>query len=188
MHRLFKPLNCTIDYAGVSRPDIANSCHPSWFLCTLLLHQTNPNSVRQLSKKVNLGMSDTPLDIEIYVKNTSISDIMSWLMQHFTASNNTVESEAKPRAEAMITLQLNYQNNAIDVMITPGAAGKAYTSIWFKSSNTPWNSDIECAKCFIESIDTEVRCSAEGWQESEAEYSEKWWKLSRTEEVLVSWG
>jgi len=132
-------------------------------------------------------MTDTPLDIEIYVKKTSVSDIMSWLMQHFTLNNDTAESAIKPLSEAMQTLQLNYQNNAIDVMITPGAAGKAYTSVWFKSSNTPWNSDIECAKSFLESIDTEVRCSAEGWQETEAEFSEKWWKLSRTEEELVSW-
>ena len=83
---------------------------------------------------------------------------------------------------------MKYLGNVVEVMITPKAAGKAYTSIWFKSDKTPWPSDLSCANNFLQKFDTEVRCSAESWQESEAEYSEKWWKLTRDTKELVSWG
>ncbi len=127
-------------------------------------------------------MNTEQLDIEIYVKDTSISDIAAWLGQHF-------EFQVICNFQEKIqSIDLNYLGNVVEVMITPKAAGKAYTSIWFKSDKTPWSSDLLCANNFLQQFDTEVRCSAESWQESEAEYSEKWWKLTRDTKELVSWG
>ncbi|MFT7185180.1 MAG: hypothetical protein ACI84K_000554 [Pseudohongiellaceae bacterium] len=128
-------------------------------------------------------MPDQPKqpDIEIYVKDTSFNAIQNWLSSIFEPI--TLPSfSGKP-----IHISIG-SSPKIAVMLTPNAAGKAFTSIWFQSDQTPWVNDEECAVSFLALHDTEVRCSANSWQEEEEEHSEQWLSISRNEKRLIQWG
>jgi hypothetical protein len=120
-------------------------------------------------------------DIEIYVKDSSFKAIQDWLSSVFEPVS-LPSFKGKP-----ISIGIG-SSPKITVMLTPHAAGKAFTSIWFQSDKTPWVNDEECAISFLALNDTEVRCSANSWQEEEEEQSEKWLSISRNEKKLIQWG
>ena len=127
-------------------------------------------------------------DIEIYIKNLSIDQLLGWLKTHFTLKDEEAIAAIDMSAARSHTTNIRFKDEDILLVITPCAAGKAYASIWFKSDKTPWKNDLDCAESALEAIDTEVRCSAESWAEEEPEFSEKWWKLTRSNRELVIWG
>ena len=136
-------------------------------------------------------MTDQPLDIEIYIKNIQLCDLNNWLSRFFELNSTELlktNNEIDTLSPFSVHLKDLQANSSIELMITPRAAGKAYTSLWFKSAQTPWKTDLECSQSYLEIADTEVRCSSESWTETEEEKSEKWWKLTRTSQELVSWG
>ena len=120
-------------------------------------------------------------DIEIYVKDISFNDIQTWL-------TNIFEPVTLPSFNGKPVSTNVGASPKIPVMITPNAAGKAFTSIWFQSDQTPWKNDEECAISFLAVNDTEVRCSAYSWLEGEEEYSEQWLCITRNEKRLIQWG
>jgi len=133
-------------------------------------------------------MEHSQPDIEIYVKQPNAQDLQVWLETHFDfdAPVSIADLLEIPKSHSIL---LSRNGLKIELVVTPHAAGKAYTSIWFKSHKTPWATDKSCAvDCLAIAKPVEVRCSAESWQESEEERSEKWWKLTANEEELVSWG
>lgn len=135
-------------------------------------------------------MTEIAPDIEIYVKNAKATELYAWLTRFFKVENHKVfEAERSLSDFAPTELKLNLPDGGKEytLRITPSAAGKAYTSLWFKTRPEFWQADIDCASSYLESVDTEVRCASEGWTESEEEFSEKWWKLTRNEATLVSW-
>lgn len=128
-------------------------------------------------------MVDEPTqpDIEIYVKDTSFDAIQKWL-------SNVFEPVSIPNYNGKpLNIRVG-SSPSIPVMLTPNAAGKAFTSIWFQSDKTPWKDDKTCAESFLVHNDTEVRCSANSWKEEEEEYSEQWLCLTRNEKRLIRWG
>ncbi len=121
-------------------------------------------------------------DIEIYVMNTSVEDILSWI------GNTMTMIEPPKRQGAVIRLQGKLEQHLIPVTITPGAAGKKFTSIIFDSAETPWVSDIDCARAAFRYFGNEVRCSASGWVEEEAEDApDMWWKINAEGEIKINW-
>ena len=126
-------------------------------------------------------------DVEIYIKNVVLDDLASWLAEVFSDTDIKLITNINLDSPKPVTTHISLNEQRIELMITPRAAGKAYTSIWFKSQNTPWKSDLECAHSALTRMDTEVRCSAESYTESEEEFSEKWWKLTRDSKELVVW-
>lgn len=124
-------------------------------------------------------------DIEIYVKNATADALLSWLNKSFETANIPDLTEAKLNEGQMIKGSVN---STIPLVVTPKAAGKAFTSIWFQSDDTPWPDDLSCAESFLEHHDLEVRCSASTWTEEEQENEEKWWSLTQDNRKLVRWG
>lgn len=127
-------------------------------------------------------------DIEIYVRNASHQNILDWLNQTFDKvelKQLTYDSFSKGRS---VEGQVTFRDTIIPVFIMPHAAGKAFTSIWFKSDKTKWPNDEACALDFLTSVDTEVRCSANSWHENEDENSDQWWLIKRNEKRLIRWG
>jgi hypothetical protein len=120
-------------------------------------------------------------DIEIYAKDTSFKAIEDWLSSVF-------EPISLPSFSGKPINTCIGSSPKISVMLTPNAAGKAFTSIWFQSDQTPWANDEECAVSFLTFNDTEVRCSANSWQEEEEEQSEQWLSMTRNEKKLIQWG
>jgi len=127
-------------------------------------------------------------DIEIYVKNASHQTILDWLGLEFERVDiPTLTHDAFTKGRpAAGTLTL--EGKTIPVFVMPNAAGKAFTSIWFKSDQTGWSSDEGCALSFLAFQDTEVRCSAASWHEQEEEGSDQWWLIKRDEKRLIRWG
>lgn len=126
-------------------------------------------------------------DIEIYVKDTPFPVIADWLNQYFEQTSFPAKAAHLYETGKAIKGNLNYQGVPLDIMVTSKAAGKNFTSIWFKENQTPWVDDEQCAQSFLEMADIEIRCSAAGWEEDEEENSEQWWLLKRGEKKRIRW-
>jgi len=127
-------------------------------------------------------------DVEIYFKDLTRELFVTWLDMHFMPLNDDQIARIQLDTKQAVTLLLQRDAHQIELMLTPSAAGKAFTSVWFKSSHTPWANDLECAESALAHTNLEVRCSAESWTEQEEEFSEKWWKLTPEGRELIVWG
>ena len=102
-------------------------------------------------------------DVEIYAKRVSINHIIEWVRLYFSIDEQkTVGSTLK--------LKLTRDGSAITCTIAENIAKGGYTSIWFDSSCTPWQTDEECAQEAYTHFQVEIRCSVNGWT-SESENS-----------------
>ncbi|MCG8609732.1 MAG: hypothetical protein MI864_04270 [Pseudomonadales bacterium] len=119
-------------------------------------------------------------DIEIYIKNTSLNAIQNWLGSIFH-SIETLKS-----GKQSLELSCNYQDTKFPVTILEAAAGKKYTSVWFKSNATPWQDDLECARAAYQALESEVRCSNGGWQEGD-DVETTWWCVNENGVELKIW-
>ncbi|UZE95099.1 hypothetical protein [Alkalimarinus alittae] len=120
-------------------------------------------------------------DIEVYIKECSIDEIITWL--------NSVFEDVKtlgPLDKKSITLTCTNGDNSIPLTVYTGAAGKLYTSLWFQSEKTPWKTDLDCALAIANALDTEVRCATNSWEES-ADSENEWWKVTKEGQTTVNW-
>jgi hypothetical protein len=120
-----------------------------------------------------------PPDIEIYVKSCSVNQLEQWLESCGSSLQPTL-SQGAAHEYKLTTNQVD-----ITVLIHEKVAGKAWTSVWFKSDKTPWMNDLECARQAIAALNTQIRCIAGGW--SEGDDPDEWWKLEKGEEELIKW-
>lgn len=134
------------------------------------------------------SQANTQPDVEIYIKNLKNEQLLQWLKASFDVTDETAIKQMNMDKARSHSIKLAYDGEQLELSITPCAAGKAFTSIWFKSGHTPWESDLAAAESALAAIDTEIRCSAESWAEEEPEFSEKWWKMTRSDRELVVWG
>lgn len=118
-------------------------------------------------------------DIEIYVKDRTVDQLLDWLA--------TLGSSLSPAFEQGPTHEYTLMINdlKIPVLIHEKVAGKAWNSVWFKSDQTPWEKDIDCAKEASRSLETQVRCIAGGWQTGDD--PDEWWKVIEGEATLIQW-
>ncbi len=121
----------------------------------------------------------TQPDIEIYLLSCKTESILNWLNSRFTVIN-----EPKQNAKSTyVTVQ--HKSHEIKVVILEEAAGKKFTSVWFDSSHTPWENDVECAKEVFLSLNCEVRCIHSGW--SEEDNPDDWWVINNFKEGPFIW-
>jgi hypothetical protein len=120
-----------------------------------------------------------PPDIEIYVKSCSVNQLEQWLESCGSSLQPTL-SQGAAHEYKLTTNQVD-----ITVLIHEKVAGKAWTSVWFKSDKTPWMNDLECARQATAALNTQIRCIAGGW--SEGDDPDEWWKLEKGEEELIKW-
>jgi hypothetical protein len=120
-------------------------------------------------------------DIEIYVLSCPTENIISWLENTFTL----VKKSSPSALCSKVTLSSN--DNEIEVTILEQAAGKRFTSIWFDSDKTPWEDDIACARQAFESLNCEVRCNFQGWEEEGNQDPDQWWRINSHEEGPFIW-
>ena len=118
-------------------------------------------------------------DVEIYAKRVSINHIIEWIRLYFSIDEQkTVGSTLK--------LKLTRDGSAITCTIAENIAKGGYTSIWFDSSCTPWQTDEECAKEAHNYFQVEIRCSVNGWT-SESEDSGGWYRFTDSGKTVVNW-
>lgn len=101
-------------------------------------------------------------DIEVYVKGKSEEELTKWL----TEALGTVEYQGK-REGGLLHYQVSMNNQSLPVLIMPAVVGKAWTSVWYDTPDTPWQDDVACALQMAKELDTEIRCIRSGWDEEQ---------------------
>ena len=118
-------------------------------------------------------------DVEIYAKRVSINHIIEWVRLYFSIDEQkTVGSTLK--------LKLTRDGSAITCTIAENIAKGGYTSIWFDSSCTPWQTDEECAQEAYNHFQVEIRCSVNGWT-LKSEDSGGWYRFTDSGKTVVNW-
>ena len=118
-------------------------------------------------------------DVEIYAKRVSITHIIEWVRLNFSIDEQkTVGSTLK--------LKLTRDGSAIICTIAENIAKGGYTSIWFDSSSTPWQTDEDCAQEAYNHFQVEIRCSVNGWT-LQSEDSGGWYRFTDSGKAVVNW-
>lgn len=120
-------------------------------------------------------------DIEIYVKDATVEELRGWLAQRFGAIDN------EPSRGAMQHFRVENAGSVIPVRIMPGAVGKAWTSVWLDSPDTPWADDLACARDCFAFLGKEVRCAAGGWQEETGDDPDAFIRVTADGEKPIAW-
>lgn len=97
-------------------------------------------------------------DIEVYLACNDAERVSQWLSQ-VLALPVTLERAGKRQWRAAPT----YQGERLPILLVEGAAD-SMASLWFDSSKTPWQRDVDCARAAGPALECEVRCSLGGWQ------------------------
>ncbi|MBM6551654.1 hypothetical protein [Marinomonas ostreistagni] len=120
-------------------------------------------------------------DIEIYLLSCPTERIINWLEQDFSIL------DMRKAGDMATKLVLEHEHHEIPVTILEQAAGKRFTSVWFDSELTPWQSDMECAKRAFEFLQCEIRCNYQGWQEDLEDDPDLWWRINANGEGTYIW-
>ncbi len=112
-------------------------------------------------------------DIEIYLKRVGSDQILPWLKDAL-GDFETIKTEP--------SVQIKFDK--MTCTIAENVAKGGYTSIWFEPNETPWPTDIECARAAFLKFKVEVRCSTGGW---EGEDDGGWLRLTEKGEQVVNW-
>ena len=121
-------------------------------------------------------MPDAFPDIEIYIKRPNLADIVAWLERRF----GVVFREQ--RGDSLIC---HLGHDRVTCAIVENAVKGGFTSVWFKSSQTPWATDRDCALEAAAEFNLEVRCSAGSWQEDEE--GPGWLRITADGESTINW-
>lgn len=108
-------------------------------------------------------------DIEIYIKDRSLEQITHWL----ESICGPLQTDHHQGQVHNFFAQMSDQQ--IPVMIHEKVSGKAWTSVWFNSDQTPWAKDLDCAEQAAKELGTQVRCIASGWNTGDD--PDEWWKI-----------
>lgn len=125
-------------------------------------------------------------DLEIYLKRVPADDIIEWLKVVFddvsvlTDQSSTQSSThpTKPSATECLIQQTMTCN------ISENVAKGGFTSVWFKTNETPWENDHECAVSAFDYFQIETRCSTGGW---EGEDDGGWLRITDKGSQTVNW-
>ena len=73
----------------------------------------------------------------------------------------------------------------MECIILLKATKGGYTSVWFKSNDTNWNTDKDCAvDAFKFFAPNEIRCSTGGW---EGEDEGGWFRITEAGIKIANW-
>lgn len=122
-------------------------------------------------------------DIEIYIKNCSQEQVINWL------SMIAINIEITKQTEQTLKLDIDFEQGNTQAVFQHKVSGKAWSSLWFKTNNTAWPTDLTCAEQAVKSLNTQIRCTKAGWSEEheEDQDDDQWWKLEGDERELIKW-
>ncbi len=125
-------------------------------------------------------MTETFPDIEIYIKDPDFASVVAWLKLVFESVDPYIEGKRT-------LMTLNSSSGSVSCVYLPHAVRGNFASLWFKSGNTPWNTDRDCALAAFAYLNREVRCSTGGWQTNDKNNDESWLRVNGNGESMVSW-
>ena len=116
-------------------------------------------------------------DLEIYLMKADPAKVSDWLSSALGALETVKDTGSHQ----------HWRSGGMDIFMNANAE-KNFSSLWFKKNDTPWNTDLEAARAAWAALETEVRCSDSGWDESENDSgSEGWVKLNARGEKPFNW-
>lgn len=153
-------------------------------------------------------------DLEIYLKRVPTDEVIKWLSTVFddvsvlpssssarvptqAATETSMETSAETSLETSTetstqaptqssplssTVCLIHQTMACT--ISENVAKGGFTSVWFKTNETPWENDHECAISAFDHFQIETRCSTGGW---EGEDDGGWLRITDKGSQTVNW-
>ncbi|OUS26229.1 hypothetical protein A9R01_15045 ['Osedax' symbiont bacterium Rs2_46_30_T18] len=122
-------------------------------------------------------------DLEIYIKSRSSEQVIQWLEQ--VCDSVQVLTQTATSCE----LELEFCDQYTSASLQQKVSGKAWSSLWFKSNPTPWDTDLDCALLASEQMATQIRCIKAGWEDNQEndESGEQWWRVEDNEKQLIDW-
>ncbi|TDO06131.1 MULTISPECIES: hypothetical protein [Halomonas] len=96
-------------------------------------------------------------DIEIYLAHCDITRLDAWLQQAIGAEPLCPAGKHKWRTLGHVAA------GEVPVLVVEKAAD-GFASLWLDSAETPWATDLACAREAAARLGCEVRCSLGGWQ------------------------
>ncbi|GHE22354.1 hypothetical protein [Halomonas urumqiensis] len=96
-------------------------------------------------------------DIEIYLATIDRASLDAWLGETLNAEPLAPAGKQKWRTRGTL------EGHEIPVLWMEKAAD-GFSSLWFDSAFTPWESDQDCALAAAAHLGCKVRCSLGGWQ------------------------
>lgn len=121
-------------------------------------------------------------DIEIYLKNTTPTQVLEWLEQRFADIDEPVQQGNSYQ------LRVYHDSEWIPVRLVCAAAGKPWSSLWFDSPQTPWGDDQECAREAHKALGAQIRCNGGFWEEGDEAGMDEWWQIATDgSESQVTW-
>ncbi len=118
-------------------------------------------------------------DLEIYLKTNNLEAILQWLAQQFDSTR------IDKRSGQGLMLTADYQSKSVPIVITLNAGGCGFTSLWFKSKNTPWRDDLALARAAYKHFNVPVRCIESAWQQGDD--PDQWFEISAEGEGIIHW-
>lgn len=118
-------------------------------------------------------------DIEIYVKDCSLEQLEQWLRTRCSDLEKQFSQGQIHEYRSVI------DDIAVPVMIHEKVVGKAWTSVWFKSDQSPWRKDLDCALEAADALGTQIRCIVGGW--SNGQDPDDWWKIENGQQERIQW-
>lgn len=94
-------------------------------------------------------------DIEIYIREPVIKRVLGWLKGVLGPLEELPVDRSQPDVRMFHTLE---HEPMIPVVIQSAIEGGPYVGVWFDSDQTPWQSDVECAKQAFEAFGLPVQC------------------------------
>ena len=120
-------------------------------------------------------MSSTP-DIEIYIKCKDLTKIQHCLEQIFEQSLTFHSAPPFQRTDIgniPVKVYLNVKSG--------------FSSIWFDSEQTPWETDLDCAVAIQHQSGMLCRCVKAGWIDGEEEDPDLWLEINKQGHKELIW-
>ena len=117
-------------------------------------------------------------DIEIYLKRPNLPALLAWL----EAAIGPVEASTQGDTST-VTLGAGGPEPLTCIIVSNAVKG-GYTSVWFKTNQTPWATDRDCALAAWAALQIEVRCSNGGWDGLD---EQGWRRFTHDGETVVNW-
>jgi len=123
-------------------------------------------------------------DIEIYLADTNSGDIVDWLATILSDINLTGSFPNKGTWRYSARY-LHQQGESEICFIIVENASADFTSLWFKTGQTPWPSDLQCARAAANHFSGEIRCSPGPWNPDQD--NDEWVSIQNAHESTVVW-
>lgn len=137
----------------------------------------------RIEQQVLMSASDTTInnttesafpDIEIYIKRPNLDALIAWIEISIGPSSHSTRGT---------TTQIAFPDKTSCIIVENAVKG-GYTSVWFKSSRTPWATDRDCALAAWLHFQIETRCSSGGWNGLD---EQGWLRFTDAGEAIVNW-